>query len=54
MNTTLVGPPAVAEPAYFCCRDVHAYYDESYVIQGVDFAVREKAIVALLGRNGAG
>jgi hypothetical protein len=22
MNTTLVDPPAVAEPAYFCCRDV--------------------------------
>jgi branched-chain amino acid transport system ATP-binding protein len=46
--------PAVKEPAYFTCRDVHAYYGESYIVQGVDFDVREKDIVALLGRNGAG
>ncbi|MEQ9642329.1 MAG: ABC transporter ATP-binding protein [Alphaproteobacteria bacterium] len=41
-------------PAYFACRDVHAYYGESYIVQGVDFEVREGEIVALLGRNGAG
>jgi branched-chain amino acid transport system ATP-binding protein len=40
--------------AYFSCRNVHAYYGESYIVQGVDFTVREKEIVALLGRNGAG
>ena len=40
--------------AFFACRDVHAYYGESYVVQGVSFAVRENEIVALLGRNGAG
>ena len=40
--------------AYFACRDIHAYYGESYVVQGVDFAVKEREIVALLGRNGAG
>jgi len=40
--------------AYFSCRDVHAYYGESYIVQGVDFSVRHKEIVALLGRNGAG
>ena len=39
---------------YFRCRDVHAYYGESYIVQGVNFDVREREIVALLGRNGAG
>jgi branched-chain amino acid transport system ATP-binding protein len=40
--------------AFFSCRDIHAYYHESYIVQGVSFAVREREIVALLGRNGAG
>ncbi|MBP6505068.1 MAG: ABC transporter ATP-binding protein [Rhodoferax sp.] len=33
---------------------MHAYYGQSYVVQGVSFDVREGEIVALLGRNGAG
>ena len=33
---------------------LHAYYGKSHILQGVDFAVREGEIVALLGRNGAG
>ncbi|MGV3494443.1 MAG: ABC transporter ATP-binding protein [Ramlibacter sp.] len=46
---------ATAAPrAYFSCRNVHAYYGESYVVQGVNFDVHEGEIVALLGRNGAG
>ena len=44
---------ARAEP-YFSCHDLHAYYGESYIVQGVSFAVNEGEIVALLGRNGAG
>ena len=40
--------------AYFSCWDVHAYYGESYIVQGVSFDIREGEIVALLGRNGAG
>lgn len=40
--------------AYFYCRDLHAYYGESYIVQGVSFDVREGEILALLGRNGAG
>jgi len=41
-------------PAYFSCSDIHAYYGESYIVQGVSFDIREGEIVALLGRNGAG
>jgi len=41
-------------PAYFSVRDIHAYYGESYIVQGVSFDVPEGEILALLGRNGAG
>ncbi|MEH6632055.1 MAG: ABC transporter ATP-binding protein [Halopseudomonas aestusnigri] len=41
-------------PAYFSAYDLHAYYGESYIVQGVSFDVREGEILALLGRNGAG
>ena len=34
--------------------DVHTYYGESYIVQGVSFNVHEGEILALLGRNGAG
>ena len=39
---------------YFSVRDIHAYYDESYIVQGVSFDINEREILALLGRNGAG
>jgi branched-chain amino acid transport system ATP-binding protein len=45
---------AGSAPAYFSCHDIHAYYGESYIVQGVSFDIREGEIVALLGRNGAG
>ncbi len=45
---------AGSNPAFFSCWDVHAYYGESYIVQGVSFDIREGEIVALLGRNGAG
>ncbi len=41
-------------PAFFSCWDIHSYYGESYIVQGVSFDVREGEIIALLGRNGAG
>lgn len=34
--------------------DVHAYYGESYVLQGISLDVKEGSVVALLGRNGMG
>lgn len=43
-----------SDPAFFSCWDIHAYYGESYIVQGVSFDIREGEIVALLGRNGAG
>lgn len=43
-----------SSPAYFSCADIHAYYGESYIVQGVSFNVREGEVLALLGRNGAG
>jgi len=40
--------------SFFACRDIHAYYGESYIVQGISFAVAKGEILALLGRNGAG
>jgi branched-chain amino acid transport system ATP-binding protein len=52
------GAPAVmargGARAYFSVWDIHAYYGESYIVQGVSLDVREGEILALLGRNGAG
>ena len=52
-NTMGVDKPR-SEPAYFSAHDIHAYYGESYIVQGVTFNVAEGEILALLGRNGAG
>jgi branched-chain amino acid transport system ATP-binding protein len=41
-------------PAFFSCWDIHAYYGQSYIVQGVTLDIHEGEILALLGRNGAG
>ncbi|KCV81723.1 high-affinity branched-chain amino acid transport ATP-binding protein [Actibacterium atlanticum] len=45
---------AATAPAFLSVWDLHAYYGESYIVQGVNFNVHEGEILALLGRNGAG
>jgi len=34
--------------------DLHAFYDESHILHGIDFNVGEGELVTLLGRNGSG
>ena len=48
-------PAAAAEVApLLAVRELHAWYDESHVLHGVDFDVCAGEVVTLLGRNGAG
>jgi branched-chain amino acid transport system ATP-binding protein len=44
----------IVRPDVLRLADVHSYYGPSHVLQGVDLAVPERSIVALIGRNGAG
>lgn len=39
---------------FFSVLDIHAYYGESYIVQGISFEMAEGEILAMLGRNGAG
>ncbi len=47
-------PAEVAGDVFFTLQDIHAYYGESYIVQGITLEVRKGEILALLGRNGAG
>ena len=53
-----VAEPDSARPdprdSFFAVRDIHAYYGESYIVQGISLDLNEGEILALLGRNGAG
>ncbi|MGE7369483.1 ABC transporter ATP-binding protein [Neorhizobium sp. NPDC001467] len=44
----------VEERAFFSVEDVHAWYGESYIVQGVSFSIAKGEVLSLLGRNGAG
>jgi branched-chain amino acid transport system ATP-binding protein len=35
-------------------EDIHAYYEDSYILQGVSLQIPKTTTVTLLGRNGAG
>ena len=39
---------AATAPAYLSVWDIHAYYGESYIVQGVSFNVHEGEILALV------
>ncbi|NMA99581.1 MAG: ABC transporter ATP-binding protein [Phyllobacteriaceae bacterium] len=55
-ETVVQTPAAEVETSrpFFSVRDVHSYYGESYIVQGVSLDIRKGEILALLGRNGAG
>jgi len=40
--------------ALFRVVDLHTYYGDSYVLQGVNLAVKSGEVLAVLGRNGVG
>jgi branched-chain amino acid transport system ATP-binding protein len=52
-GVSTVSPRAGREPL-LAVRELHAWYDESHILHGVDFEVRAGEVVTLLGRNGAG
>ena len=35
-------------------RDVHSYYDESHILHGMSFELRDGEVATLIGRNGVG
>jgi branched-chain amino acid transport system ATP-binding protein len=47
-------PEAAAPQELLRVAGLHAFYGESHVLHGVDFAVSKGEVVTLLGRNGAG
>ena len=57
-DASMVATPTAAAASrsqpFFAVRDIHAYYGESYIVQGVSLDVHHGEILALLGRNGAG
>jgi branched-chain amino acid transport system ATP-binding protein len=46
--------PSAGTVEYLRVSDLHAFYDESHILHGLDFTVYRGEVVALLGRNGAG
>jgi branched-chain amino acid transport system ATP-binding protein len=49
-----VSEAALAARELLRVEDLHAWYGESHILQGIGFAVGEGEVVTLLGRNGAG
>ena len=47
-------PSIASREPLLTVRDLHAWYEESHILHGVDFDVQPGEVVTLLGRNGAG
>jgi branched-chain amino acid transport system ATP-binding protein len=45
---------SAASDTMLAISDLHAFYDESHVLHGIELEVRKGELVTLLGRNGAG
>src|SRR5439155_26536617 len=54
MNPVSASPAAPQERTMLDVLDVHTYYRDSYVLQGVSLGLQEGQVVVVLGRNGAG
>ena len=35
-------------------RDIHTYYGDSYILQGITIDVSKGSVITVLGRNGVG
>ena len=35
-------------------ENIHTYYGDSYILQGISLEVKEREVIGLLGRNGMG
>jgi len=44
----------MAETPILIVQNVHTYYGQSHILQGVELSLNERGIVAVLGRNGVG
>ncbi len=51
-------PKSILVPIEFAAmlsvRDIHTYYGDSYILQGLSLELKSGQVVALLGRNGVG
>ncbi len=57
MTVEFEGSASVAvlkDTAMLEVRDIHTYYGESYILQGVSLQVEKSQVVGILGRNGMG